>query len=162
MASGFFDATKAIQRLQRVSKMLKYEGDKVASQTLSATRKEIKAATPVKYTGETRRAWVTERRALGSYRTVNRTNTAWFLERGTKAHGPVTARALFIPLNKRAFFVYRANVFPPLKKARNGQPGDYILVGAVKGISARRMAQGRIGFAKLYGTNALVKMLKSL
>jgi hypothetical protein len=162
MAAGFFNATAAIQRFTRMAKSLKFECDKVASKTISATRQQVRASTPVGYTGETRRAWAIERRNLGSYRTFNKTNAAWFLEGGTRAHGPVVKRALFIPLNKRAFFVYRANTFPPLKKAKRGQVGDYILVKSVKGISPRRMAGDRVGFAALYGKGELIKMLSSL
>lgn len=153
----FFDASRAFKRIKDISKTLKYEGDKVASKTLSETRKEIRAATPVRYTGETRRAWVTERRGLGNYRTFNTTNSAWFLEHGTQAHGPRTKRALFIPINKRAFFVYRANTFPPLAKNE-----DYILRAWVRGISARETAGRRVAFAATLGQANLAKMLQRL
>ena len=153
----FFDASRAFKRIYNISKALRFEGDKVASKTLSETRKEIKANTPVRYTGETRRAWVTERRGMGSYRTFNTTNTAWFLEHGTQAHGPRTKKALFIPINKHAFFVYRANTFPPLAKDE-----DYILRAWVKGIDARKIATRRIVFAATLGRANLAKMLQKL
>lgn len=162
MASGFFNATKTIQHLTRMAKGLRYECDKVASKTLSATRREIKAATPVGFTGETRRAWVTRRRDMASYHTFNKTNAAWFLEHGTRDHGPVSKRALFIPLNKRAFYVYRANTFPPLRRTRNGVVGDYVLVPFVKGIKPRRMVKKNVRFAVDYGKNELIKALSSL
>ena len=127
------------------------------SQTLSETRKRIKAATPVGYTGETRRAWVTKRRAMGSYRTVNKTHPAMFLEEGTQAHGPVSKKRLFIPLTRRAFYVYRAQVFPPLQ--RNV---EYLLVPFVKGIKARKMAAKRVPFAVNKGTENLRKIFKKL
>lgn len=162
MASGFFNATGAIQRFTRMAKSLKYECDKVASKTLSATRRQIKSATPVGFTGETRRAWVVRRRAMGSYQTLNKTNAAWFLEHGTKSHGPTQKRMLFIPLNKRAFYVYRANSFPPLRRTRNGVAGDYILVPRVKGIRARGMVRKNVRFALDYGRNELIKTLSTL
>lgn len=154
---SFFNANRALKRLTDISKALRFEGDKVASKTLSETRREIKAATPVGYTGETRRAWVTERRRLGSYRTFNTTNPAWFLEHGTQAHGPSTKPALFIPLNKRAFFVYRANMFPPLVRHE-----DYILRSWVKGIRPREIAAKRVQFASALGQASLVKMFQRL
>jgi hypothetical protein len=145
-----------------MSKAVKYESDKVASKTLSATRSRIKAATPVGFTGETRRAWVVQRRTMGSYRTFNKQNAAWFLEHGTNDHGPVRKPMLFIPLNKRGFYVYRANVFPPLIRARSGRPGDYILVPYVKGIKPRRMVARNVNFAAGYGVSELAKMLNSI
>jgi hypothetical protein len=164
MASGFFNATGAIQRLSRMSKGLKFECDKVASKTLSAARAEIKRATPVRFTGETRRAWVVERRAMSSYRTYNKTNAAWFLEHGTEDHGPTEKKKLFIPLNKRAFFVYRANTFPPLTPSvpKLGIRGDYILVPHVKGIKPHKMAGRNVRFAVSLGVSSLTKMIQSL
>ena len=162
MASGFFNATGAIQRLTRMSKAVKYESDKVASKTLSETRRNIKAATPVGFTGETRRAWVVQRREMGSYRTFNKQNAAWFLEHGTNAHGPVNKPRLFIPLNKRAFYVYRANTFPPLARATQNRPGDYILVPYVRGIQPHKMAGSNVAFATYYGVNQLSRMLRSI
>lgn len=154
---SFFDASKAFKRLNHISKSIRFEGDKVASKTLSEARKLIKAATPVGYTGETRRAWVVERRGMGSYRTFNQTNAAWFLEHGTKAHGPVRTRALFIPLNKRGFFVYRAGTYPPLMRGV-----DFITRGRVNGIQAREMAGKQVGFTAALGEANLAKMLQKL
>lgn len=162
MASGFFNATGAIQRLSRMSKALSYESDKVASKTLSETRRNIKSATPVGFTGETRRAWGVQRRGMASYRTFNKQNAAWFLEHGTNAHGPVNKPRLFIPLNKRAFYVYRANTFPPLAKSSRGAGGDYVLVPYVKGIVPHKMAGSNVAFATYYGTSQLAKMLNSI
>lgn len=147
-----------------MSKAIKYESDKVASQTLSVTRARIKSATPVRFTGETRRSWIVERRAMASYRTFSKANATWFLEHGTQDHGPTEKRRLFIPLNKRAFYVYRANTFPPLTPSmpKLGIRGDYILVPHVRGIKPHKMAGKNVQFAASLGLSSLTKMLQSI
>lgn len=140
-----YSSQAVLGRIKKLKDTLVHEGDRVASQTLSATRKEIKKYTAVRYTGETRRGWVTVREKMGKYATVNQTNAAMFLEEGTRAHGPVVKKALFIPLNKKAFFWYRYGKFKLQKKT------DYITVKFVKGIRPRKMAERRIPFALRYG-----------
>lgn len=79
------------------------KADKVVDQVSSESLGRLVAATPVRYTGDTRKQWV--KRVLGPMMQVlaNPSKIMFWLERGTKAHGPVTAKALFIPLNRRAW-----------------------------------------------------------
>lgn len=136
-----------------MKKTLAIQGDMVANQTLKAVKHEIKARTPVRYTGETRRGWVTVRYGKGKYATVNKTNAAMFLEEGTRGHGPATKKFLFIPLNKKAFFWYRYGKF----KLEYGT--DYILKKYVRGIRKRQMAGKRINFALRLGESKIKTMI---
>lgn len=62
---------------------------------------------------------------------TNTSKVMVFLERGTRAHGPVTANALYIPLKKSAMIWRRGLVF--------GR--DYVLAKRVRGIRARRIVE---------------------
>lgn len=72
--------------------------DKVAFQTQAA----LIRATPKKWFGQVRRGWIVVKPAEGQRVVVNVNPIMTFLEEGTKAHGPVNADALFIPLTRRA------------------------------------------------------------
>lgn len=83
--------------------------------------------TPKKWTGQTRRSWQLHP-VPGGYQLTNLSKVMNFLEVGTRAHGPKKAKALFIPLTRRA----------ALGTTRNLVYGkDYILVKWVRGIRAR-------------------------
>lgn len=114
--------------------------------------------TPKRWTGATRRAWRVVPHAAGGrtgYRVHNDSAVMRFLERGTRAHGPVRAKRLFIPLTRRAAQagprgVMRANRQVSLNYAlgvstrqapafRLGR--DYLLVKRVKGVKAMRIVE---------------------
>ena len=70
---------------------------------------------------------------------INGNKIMGWLEEGTKDHGPVTKKALYIPLTRQAAFGW--------------QPGfvygrDYILRKRVKGIQARHIAQEQARLAR--------------
>lgn len=91
--------------------------------------------TPTKWTGETRKAWKLLYRGDG-YSIVNPTKAIRWLEKGTKAHGPVRAKFLFIPLTRAA----------ALGGYRKGMKFgvDYILTKHVKGIRAMNFIENAI------------------
>lgn len=61
------------------------------------------------------------------YKVVSLSKVALFLEEGTKAHGPVRAKFLYIPLRPNAAVWRKGMIFGK----------DYILAKRVKGIKAR-------------------------
>lgn len=60
--------------------------------------------TPKGFTGQTRRDWNVFKRpgAGGGYMVTNQSKVMFFLEKGTKAHGPATKKVLYIPLTRKA------------------------------------------------------------
>jgi len=72
--------------------------EKVAAKSFS----RMVRATPKGYTGMTRQEWELKRTSPGEWWINNDYKVMRFLEYGTKAHGPKTAKALYIPLNRRA------------------------------------------------------------
>jgi len=89
-------------------------------------------ATPKKWTGQTRRAWKVRQIVNRGYLVMNEYKVMWFLEHGTRAHGPRVKKALYIPLNRRAAL---GGWTPELV-----QGFDYLLRGWVRGIAPRRIA----------------------
>ena len=86
-------------------------------------------ATPKGWTGNTRQRWKVMRVDGRGYRVTNSHKVMKWLEFGTKAHGPVRAKALFIPLTRSA----------ALTGWREGMKYgvDYILRKRVKGIKGK-------------------------
>lgn len=136
MSSGFafeWDKKKWQKFIKRVQwKLSKSEIDGILSviaQKGVATLKSKMPQTPkVKgfLTGETANRWFTIKKGDGSYSIFNTSKVALFLEEGTKAHGPKTAKFLYIPLRANARVWRKGLVF--------GR--DFILVKWVKGIDA--------------------------
>ena len=86
--------------------------------------------TPKRYTGQVRRSWHLERVGR-SYLVTNLNKVMTFLEGGTKAHGPKTAKFLYVPLNKKAAFGGGNLKFGT----------DYVLTKRVKGIKAMKIVE---------------------
>jgi hypothetical protein len=88
--------------------------------------------TPKGFTGQTRKNWeVTKLGGRKGYAVHNDNKVMLYLEVGTKAHGPKTAKFLYIPL-KAGAMIWRPN----LKFGR-----DYVLAKRVKGIKAKRIVE---------------------
>lgn len=93
------------------------------------------SATPKGFTGNTRQRWVVIPIAGRGYVVTNTHKVMMFLELGTKAHGPVTAKMLYIPLNRAAAI-------------RGWHKGlvrgvDYVLAKRVRGIRAKHIVSSR-------------------
>lgn len=119
--------------------------------------------TPKKWTGHVRHGWAVKPVAPSHYVVWNRTKVMTFLEKGTKAHGPVRARALFLPMNARtahmgAKAVHAAN----LAAHSAGQPlpfvygRDFIFRKKVAGIQPMRIVENYVPIAH----NILVEEMK--
>jgi hypothetical protein len=83
-------------------------------------------ATPKGYTGYTRKEWQLQQTGRGEWWVHNDSEVMRHLEYGTRAHGPKTKKALYIPLNRKAA------VGGWHDKLVFGQ--DYVLAKRVKGI----------------------------
>ncbi len=108
--------------------------------------RRVVEATPKGWTGKTRQEWKMNQEQPGEWRIFNDYKVMRFLEHGTQAHGPKTAKALYIPLTRSA--------------AIGGwRPGlvfglDYVLAKRVRGIRAMNIvrdeeerAQNELGVA---------------
>jgi len=98
------------------------------------SRDRLRKRTPKGWTGKTRRDWRVIRRHGLSYIVGNDNPVMKWLDEGTRAHGPVTAKALFIPLSRRA----------ALQEAVGDQliyGQDFVLAKRVRGIKAMRIVE---------------------
>lgn len=104
--------------------------DGVVLRVAYQVQRNVVLATPKGWTGLTRRSWSVRKRLGNGYSVTNSSKVMAYLERGTRAHGPVRAQALYIPLKSGAMIWRSGLVF--------GR--DYILVKRVRGIRARHIA----------------------
>lgn len=86
--------SKIKQKSRRISKVAATELAKEAHRT----HKDLTMETPVGYTGDTRRAWKTNRISNIWFRVENKEKVMFWLENGTKRRYPKRAKNLFIPL----------------------------------------------------------------
>jgi hypothetical protein len=97
------DTKSARKTLLKIKKACsKAETARIAKQAADTWRTRMIYRTPKKWTGQTRRSWVVNRRGGSTYELTNAAKTMLYLELGTKAHGPRQATMLFIPLTRRA------------------------------------------------------------
>lgn len=129
------DNKAAEERLKRIQKAFaENQGEmgqlveKVAMRTYTALVQE----TPKKWTGNTRRSWQVIKNGEMSWSVTNKNKVMAFLEYGTKDHGPVKKKALYIPLTRAASYGWK----PTFKMGT-----DYILRRRVKGIKARKIVE---------------------
>jgi hypothetical protein len=158
------------------------KADDVVERVAQESLGNLVTATPVRYTGDTRKQWV--RRTLGVMMQVlaNPSKVMFFLERGTKAHGPKTAKALFIPLNRRAWEagpkgVMEANaraVVGSVWRSYNAAVGgkrvkvkkpyvqgqDFVWAKRVRGIKAMHIARDEQKRAKKSLKQGMVELLR--
>jgi hypothetical protein len=76
--------------------------DPVIERVALETFRMVVEATPKKWFGQLRREWSIKKPAIGVRHVINTSKIMLWIEEGTQAHGPVTKKALFIPLTKRA------------------------------------------------------------
>lgn len=81
--------------------------DKVVDKVSLQIFRNVVEATPKKWFGQARKSWQIAPKSVPGQRVIfNNSRQMIWLEKGTAAHGPVTAKALFIPLTKRAAIAY--------------------------------------------------------
>jgi hypothetical protein len=124
-ATAHSEAAKA--KLAGVSAGLSRQAIQVLTQRVAGqVFAEIVAATPVRWFGQVRAAWRFIPTPTGAI-IRNDSRIFKFLDQGTRDHGPVRARFLYIPKTKAAAAGWRAG----LKRGI-----DYILTKRVRGIKA--------------------------
>ena len=130
-SSGGALTQRKLQALKRA--LTKKETDPVVQKVAWRTYARLVEKTPKGYTGQTRREWSVYKNtgSEGGYIVTNQSKVMLFLEKGTRDHGPVRARALYIPLNRKAAV---GGWTPSLQIGT-----DYILRTRVKGIKAMRI-----------------------
>lgn len=97
-------ATKTITRLEQA--LHPSQLDRVVDRVALETHKSVVEKTPKRFFGQVRKAWQIAAPAEGVRSVFNPHKAMRFLEEGTVAHGPVTKRALFIPMTARAAIAY--------------------------------------------------------
>lgn len=127
----------------------------------------LKRATPKGFTGQTRNAWQIAKPRDGVRVLFNPTQTMRWIEFGTKAHGPVVAKALFIPLTKKAFLAYGRGTKIQTASYLNRSPIFQTVVGKTKSrdiILPGTLRKGsRTGVKLKYGVDyVLAKFVKGI
>ena len=102
--------------------------DPVVERVAVETFSNLVRNTPQKWFGQVRKAWQLTKPRVGERNVINKNKVMRFLEFGTKAHGPVQKKFLYIPLTRQAASGWSAS----LKRGV-----DYILVKRVRGIEPR-------------------------
>lgn len=110
--------------------------DLIAERTAARTLTALVSNTPKKWTGMTRRSWQMLRGVGGGWQVTNISKIMVFLELGTRDHGPVTAKMLFLPLTRAAAI---GGWNPGLVRGQ-----DYILRKEVRGIQAMGIVKKQI------------------
>jgi hypothetical protein len=160
------------------------KADRVTEKIANESLARLVLSTPIRYTGTVRAGWVKRKLGTMIYVLANPLKVMRWLEGGTRAHGPVTARALFLPLNQKATEAGPREVMEANARARAegqwrnygaraaGGTGravrlpyvqgvDFLWVKRVKGIKARHIARDEQKKAARALRSALVKLLKA-
>jgi hypothetical protein len=124
--------------------------DRALSKTAFRTNRALKQDTPKKWTGKTRKAWTVIKNAPSDYTITNFEKAMVFLEDGTRSHGPVRARAMFIPKTRKAAMAGARGVLAANKAAASGGGRlpfrlgrDFVFAKRVRGIKPRRIVQAQ-------------------
>jgi hypothetical protein len=106
---------QAVEKLGLLEAALKPEElNKVVKSEAFRTLRHVAMATPVNWFGQVRRSWQAVKLAEASWLIVNQNPIMLFLEKGTRPHGPVVAKMLFIPLTRRAARAFAGAVSYPV------------------------------------------------
>lgn len=142
-----FHDGKAKRKLRHLKTHLSKEvQDQTVAKAAWVVHRRLVQQTPKRWTGQTRRGWKVLKNAPSNYSVTNISKVMRFLELGTPAHGPVTAKALFIPLNRRAALAGPRGVFAGGRSFVFGK--DYVFAKRVKGIKALKIVEKYRPFAE--------------
>lgn len=169
----------ARKRLRKIAKGMSVQGQRnVIMRAAWITHARLVRSTPKRWTGQTRRGWTViaaSDKPAAVVTNISRVMT--YLERGTRAHGPVRARKLFIPLTRKAAQagaagVMRANRQLSLEQtfgtasARRRPPfvygRDYVFAKRVRGIRAMRIVAYQRVQSRVTLRMAMVQHVRSL
>ena len=144
------EAQKTFAKLKKdLPEHLSRELDKQANALRAIAKKE----TP-KRSGETANAWaVIKGSSKLDYAIVNDSKIINYLDQGTKAHGPKTQKALYVPLTARGRKGYS-------KSNKYGK--DYVFAKRVKGIKAHKITDKLMSKAKASGKKVAKTVVSKL
>lgn len=149
---------QTIAFLQRVRDGLSTQAlDPVIEAVAFEVLARIVELTPKKWFGQVRRSWQILHPEEATYAVLNDNPIMTYLEKGTRDHGPVHRKALFIPLTRRAALAAAAGHFQGLKYGE-----DYVLAKRVRGIRARRIIENFSDEAEQILLRAVGEYLKQL
>lgn len=120
------DPGEAARILRKIAEAMTPEKiDPVVERVAVESFANLIKTTPKRWFGQVRGSWKMTKPAPGVRELRNDHKVLPFLEFGTKAHGPVNKKFLYIPKNRKAAFGWN----PSLKRGV-----DYILTKKVRGI----------------------------
>lgn len=159
------DTREGVQRMEKIRSGLTWQGiDSVTRKVAFVTHGRLIRQTPKKWTGMTRRSWRVFGRGTANYSVTNKSKVMKFLEAGTRAHGPVRAKRLFIPLTRDAALAGPRKVM----QASQGGNGsyvagrDFVLARRVRGIKALRIVDKHRAFARITLKSAMRLHIRKL
>jgi len=143
---------QALTRMDKLIKTISPSGmDSTVAKVAKTANSDLRAATPEKWTGETRKAWETGKKEDAVHTVTNPSKVFRILEYGRRAMAkPRVAKFFYIPLNKKA----REGWTPQLRRGR-----DYILKRSVGPITPRRILRDYVPKAKeLFSSMVIAKL----
>lgn len=161
-------APGAQQRLRRIAKALTPQAqDLVLRRVAWIWHNRMVLRTPKRWTGSTRQAWKVQpltRGAHRGYRVVNASKVMRYLESGTRPHGPVTAKMLFIPLTRRAAEAGARGVLGSVAggSRRFIYGRDYVFARRVRGVTAMWIVRDALPFMRTTTRQAMVQFLQAV
>ena len=154
------DGDDVLRLYDRIERRLTPEAlDPFVERIAFMTLRDVVEDTPKKWFGQVRRSWAVRKIGAGFWTIENDNKIMLFLEEGTQAHGPVRAKALFIPLTRKAAVAHkeggtRSKGSTTVTRSIPSRGGghrrststlvygkDYVLAKRVKGITARHIAR---------------------
>jgi len=143
--------------------------DAVVNRVAFVTHRRLVQRTPKRWTGQTRRYWRVLRRRSSWYSVTNLSQVMVWLEKGTKAHGPKSAKALFVPLNRKAAFAGPKGVMAAINavKGTNKKPRfiagrDFVFTKKVRGIKALHIVRDHRPFAEVTLKSAMRQYIRQV
>lgn len=122
--------------------------DRVVRKVAYVVHSRAVRQTPKRWTGQTRKAWQVRKMRQAHWEVRNDTKAIHWLDQGTRAHGPVRAGRLFVPLTRRAAMAGPQGVLLAQRAAEQANRRskfrfgrDYVLTKRVKGIKPRHIGR---------------------
>ena len=135
-----------LSALRRIASSITAAGlDPGVKRAVLATKKEAERLTPHGWTGKTRKSWEVRKDGPSRYSLYNKTKSAYYLDKGTKTHGPKKAKRLFVPLSQSAARAGAVGVSKNRAAFTMGK--DYVLAKKVRGIRPLNITKKTRDFA---------------
>ena len=141
-----FDSAATIRGIRKIAASLTNVAlDPAVKKAVLATKTEAERLTPHGWTGKTRKSWEIKKNGASNYTLENKTKAAYYLDKGTKTHGPRKAKRLFVPLSQSAARAGAVGV--SRNRAAFTMGKDYVLAKKVRGIRPLNISRKTRDFA---------------